>query len=277
MNARRVNYSDCPNCGYKGALSVTVKDGQELFHCHAGCPQESLWRVIRDERPLTYQPAPETHRRVNLDSLPYIQKLWKQGLPAAGSPVEIYLATRGLMGLIPPALRFLPDHPHKPTNTHWPVMLAAVTDANGRLQAIHRTYLARNGKGKAPVEPAKMTLGPMGGYACHLAPAEEKLAVTEGIETALSVSGATELSTWAALSAGGIQNLILPSLPLASEVVICADHDANGCGQVAARTAATRWRDEGRRVRIALPPDPGTDFNDLLTSKKQEDMSHAFA
>jgi DNA primase len=68
------------------------------------------------------------------------------------------------------------------------------------------------------------------------------------------------MPAWAALSASGIRNLILP--PEAIDVVICADHD--GTGEGAARNAAQRWLTEGRRVRIAIPPAQDTDFNDVL-------------
>jgi phage/plasmid primase-like uncharacterized protein len=61
--------------------------------------------------------------------------------------------------------------------------------------------------------------------------------------------------------------LILPPLPLAAEVIICADHDTNGVGQRKAEAAARRWHTEGRRVRIALPPKPNTDFNDILRAE----------
>jgi putative DNA primase/helicase len=71
---------------------------------------------------------------------------------------------------------------------------------------------------------------------------------------------ATGIPTWAGISAGGIKALILPSLPLASEVVIAADNDPPGIQ--AADEAAERWTVEGRLVRIALPP-AGMDFNDL--------------
>ena len=33
----------------------------------------------------------------------------------------------------------------------------------------------------------------------------------------------------------------------------------------AAHDAATRWLAEGRRVRVAIPPESGADFNDVLT------------
>jgi hypothetical protein len=37
-----------------------------------------------------------------------------------------------------------------------------------------------------------------------------------------------------------------------------------GVGQRAAHDAGVRWLAEGRRVRIAIPPVAGTDFNDVL-------------
>jgi len=48
-------------------------------------------------------------------------------------------------------------------------------------------------------------------------------------------------------------------------VTIVADHDGNGVGQRAAAKAAQRWLAQGLRVRVALPPQLGTDINDTLT------------
>lgn len=190
----------------------------------------------------------------------FIEKLWRESLPAKGSLVEVYLRARRIE-ILPSSLRFLPRHLHKPTGQHFPVMLAAATNYAGKVCAAHRTFLSPDGKGKAPVSPAKMTLGPVGGLSCHLAEAGEELAVTEGIETGLSVQAATAIPTWAALSAGGIRNLILPPLPLASSVTICADNDPVGLRS--AQDAAFMWREQGRKVRVALPPE-GMDFNDVL-------------
>jgi len=141
-------------------------------------------------------------------------------------------------------------------------MVAAVARVPNRaVVAVHRTYLRPDGRGKADVEPTKASLGPTGGGAVRLAPAGEQLAVTEGIETGLSVVAATGVPTWVAISAGGLTNLILPPPPLAIEITISADHDPVGIN--AAHEAAERWSHEGRRVRIALPS-IGSDFNDLF-------------
>ena len=70
------------------------------------------------------------------------------------------------------------------------------------------------------------------------------------------------MAGWAALAAGGIRSLVLSRE--ATHVIICADCDANGVGERAARDAAARWLAEGRRVKLALPPRAGIDFNDIL-------------
>lgn len=257
----KTTIGDCPCCGYKQAFSITVKDGKELFHCHAGCAQDELLASMRGYKQPTLRPfMPEPVRDVS-HIRTYAQKLWDSSQDGCMGLVPIYLASRGLVGAVPESLRFLSAHLHKPSVKYFPVMLAAVTDIHGKLHAIHRTYLTKDGRSKAPVVPAKMTLGTVGGLACHLAPAASEMAVSEGIETGLSVQLSTGLPTWAALSAGGIRNLMLPPLPLASEVVIAADNDPVGIRS--AREAAFLWREQGRRVRIALPPE-GLDFNDVL-------------
>jgi phage/plasmid primase-like uncharacterized protein len=133
-----------------------------------------------------------------------------------------------------------------------------------KLVAVHRTFLSRDGKSKAPVTPQKMMLGPRQGGAVWLGAADpdQWFVLAEGIETTLSVMMACGLPGCAALSANGLTSLILP--PDAAKVLICADNDHNGVGQRAAGEAAERFLHEGRRVRIATPPIPGTDFNDVL-------------
>ncbi|MDD3181553.1 MAG: hypothetical protein PHD48_01930 [Alphaproteobacteria bacterium] len=208
--AGRTVWCLCPCCGYKNALSVTVKNGMELFHCHAGCAQADLIASMRGHTQLAPIDAPKPIPSKYVASIrAYAQKLWDGSQDGRMGLVPVYLASRELVGTVPESLRFLSSHLHKPTQTYWPVMLAAVTDFHGKQQAIHRTYLAKDGRSKAPVEPAKMTLGAVGGFACHLASAAPVMAVSEGLETGLSVQLSTGLPTWAALSAGGILNLIL--------------------------------------------------------------------
>ena len=269
-----VHTAACPSCGYKSALSIRDDTGRPLVRCHVGCEQAAvldalrnlgLWHSRAEDWP-SYQPARSRPPRTATDDAQkaaWARDLWQRSWPAAGTPVETYLRSRGLGDPIPPAIRFLPDTKHGPTGSRFPCMIAAVTRwPSSDVIAVHRTFLSVDGTGKAEVDPSKMTLGPIGGGAVRLASVGDRLAVTEGIETGLSVQLATGMPTWAALSTGGIRKLVLPSLPMAANVTIAADNDAPG--RSAAHDAASRWHAEGRWVWVATPASPGEDFNDVL-------------
>jgi putative DNA primase/helicase len=72
---------------------------------------------------------------------------------------------------------------------------------------------------------------------------------------------ATGLPVWAAGSSANLQKLRLPSS--VRDVIIAADADP--AGEKAAQEAGRRFGCEGRRVRIARPPQ-GSDFLDLLNA-----------
>jgi putative DNA primase/helicase len=142
-------------------------------------------------------------------------------------------------------------------------MIALVTSGKDNTAvAVHRTFIARNGIGKAPVDPPKMMLGPCRGGAVRLGELRDTLLVGEGIETCLAAMQATGHAAWAALSTSGLRTLDLPhAVP---DVIILADGDVPG--EAAARHCALRLKREGRRVRIACAPN-GMDFNDMLLGR----------
>jgi hypothetical protein len=288
--AGRRNYTGkCPSCGYGSGFTVTERGGATLLYCHAGgCSQPELWGALetaglatrkspRETVERKRQPAtcPDDATQTGELSTRGVKRLrapedlskgeeaafaiWRRSRPARDTIAGAYLGqARGYTGPIPVALRFaLGRHPSDAGRWH-PMMVAAVA-RHGRIVAVHRTFLRADGRGKSDLDPNKMTLGACRGGAVPLAPAGPMLAVAEGIETALSFMQATAVPTWAALSAGGIRNLILPEI--VREVVIAADPDP--VGLIAARAAARRWLAEGRSVRIARPP-LNSDFNDLL-------------
>jgi hypothetical protein len=179
--------------------------------------------------------------------------------------LERYLGSRDITIPIPQTLRFLRSCWHDLEGGFYSAMVARVDDVDGLQIGIHRTYLRADGLGKASVGEPRLALGPMKGGAVRLAPASELLLVGEGLETGLSAMQACGLPTWVATSTSGLKNLILPLA--VRKVVILVDHDLNGAGERAARVAKQRWLREGRRVRFALPPDPGFDFNDILLGR----------
>jgi phage/plasmid primase-like uncharacterized protein len=146
-------------------------------------------------------------------------------------------------------------------------MVALVEHVEHGPIGVHCTYLRPDGGGKADVERQKAMFGPVRGGAVRFAVprAGKWLAIAEGVETALSVAVACSMPAWAALSAAGIKNLILPAE--ATHLVICADHDLSGTGMRAAHDAGARWLAEGRHVRIAIPPEAGTDFSDVISGR----------
>lgn len=215
----------------------------------------------------------ETDNNVDYDPTKLINKIWQSSSDANGTIVEKYLRSRGIIGYIPPTIRYLPNCKHNISGTNWACMLAAITinqDLNNQqsnIVALHRTYLEYDGSGKAPIEPAKMRLGTVYGGAVKLANSTDQLILAEGIETAMSVSLLANRNlrygVWAVLSATGYLNLLLPPLPFAATIIIAADNDSVGI--MAAEQAATKWSAEGRKVKIVLPP-ANMDFNDVLMS-----------
>ena len=259
------------------SLSIHYGPGSKLLvHCHAGCDQvqviealrtRGLWsdrqgqpgQVITLPQPVS---TVTSRHRDDAKRTEAAIRIWREAGPADNTLVEVYLRTRGIALPIPPELRFHAALRH-PSGGVWPAMVAVVTRApEGESIAIHRTFLSRDGKGKAPIEPQKMMLGPCRGGAVRLAAATGRLMVGEGVETCLAAMQAAGQPTWAALSTSGLRSLGLP--PEVREVVVLADGDAPG--EAAAREAALRWKRQGRRVRIARPPQ-GFDFNDLLLGR----------
>jgi hypothetical protein len=123
-------------------------------------------------------------------------------------------------------------------------MLAPIVDVKGELIGLHRTYLAADGSGKADVEKPKLMLGRAKGGAVRLTDCGSKLAIAEGIETALSVLVEEKVPTWAALSTSGLTTIELPRSVL--EAVIYADADSAGIE--AARAARRRLSALGHAV-----------------------------
>ena len=257
--------------------SLSIRDGDDgkvLVCCHTGCTQESVITALR-HRGLWTEKGSERHegtasvdttnsqdRADDAKRSKSALKIWQSTQSANGTVVEIYLAGRGLQLPLPPTLRFHTGLKH-PSGTIWPAMVSLVTHGvNDTPQAIHRTFLARDGSGKAPVDPQKMMLGPCRGGAVRLGSARDVLLVGEGIETCLAAMQASGHPAWAALSTSGLLALDLPQS--VRDVIVLADGDE--AGKAAARGAALRWKLEGRRVRIAYPSE-GMDFNDMVLGR----------
>ena len=172
------------------------------------------------------------------------QWLWSAARPIEStSPPAIYLReTRGYRGLIPHTLRYLP--PREPKHQH--AMIAAIglayelphlspgsyVIADEAVVAVHLTKLHPDGSSKArDAANAKIIVGQGSvGFPICLAPPNDSLglAITEGIEDALSTREATGLGAWAAGCAGRLPALAGTVPAWIDCVSILMDADAAG-------------------------------------------------
>jgi putative DNA primase/helicase len=291
-DARREGRGWRCRCPLHGGRSLVLRDGdggRVLATCWGGCDRLDVLAELRrlgqlDGRGSDYRPNVTAASRrddtaCDASHTARALAIWREAQPIIGTLAERYLLGRGiviaeLQTEMNASLRFHPRCPH-PGGTKLPAMVALVERVGAGTVAIHRTFLRADGSGKANIEPDKASLAPVGGGAVRfgMPRAGEWLAIGEGLETSLSVAVASAMPAWAALSAGGIRALVLPRE--GTQVVICADNDASGVGERAARDAAARWLAEGRRVKIAMPPEPGTDFADILTADAATNMEEA--
>ena len=206
-------------------------DGKVLVRCHAGCDQERVIAVLRsrglwggevDFKIARIAPDKKNDRN-DAKRTEAALAIWQAARPADGTLVETYLVSRGLHLPPTPTLRFHGGLKH-PSGGIWPAMVALVTSGSDDTPlAIQRTYLARDGGGKAPVDPQKMMLGPCRGGAVRLAAPGNVLMVGEGIETCLAAMRATGKPAWAALSTSGLRALDPPGE--VRDVIVLADGD----------------------------------------------------
>nr|WP_192182211.1 toprim domain-containing protein [Mesorhizobium amorphae] len=229
--------------------------------------------------PRQTDPSPEAMQRRE-----FALSIWQEAKAIGGTPAERYL--RGRKIEIPTvvfrgrALRFHSACPFRLDNgetIRLPAMVAAMVGiVSNDFRGIHRTALAPNGNGKARVrglDDAKKMLGSNKGAVVKLSPNEDVmqgLSIGEGIETALAVMGNFGMSpVWSTMTAGTLANF--PVLPGVECLSIFADNDTakvqagrlRQAGNEAARKCAETWADAGRESVIWMPPDIGTDFNDI--------------
>jgi hypothetical protein len=267
--ARREGRGWRTECPVHHGFSLNIADGRDgrlLITCWAGCTAEEVFAELRrldlleawrgggsaaDDVPHRHD---DVERRIAI-----ARRLWDAASEARRGPLERYFTGRGLALPASPSLRWAPRSRLPRTREERPAMVARVDNVDGEFVGISRTYLTPDFR-----RLGRAFLGPINGGAVRLgAPRPDGwLIVGEGIETVVSVMQVYGLPGWTALSANGLRALVLPRQ--VRMIVIAADNDTNGVGEAAARDAAERWAWEGRQVRLMLPAQVDSDFNDEL-------------
>lgn len=170
----------------------------------------------RPKPPVTYpRPAPAPR-----SSPEAARRLFAMGKPVTGTLSERYLRARGITARLDgPALRhhpacYVPAADESSPQTR-PALLSAVTDLEGRITGVQRTWLDPALVDKAPMPTPRRAMGHLLGNGVRLGPVVDGvdvLAAGEGIETMLSLrSVLPRLPAVAALSAGHLAALTLPA------------------------------------------------------------------
>jgi putative DNA primase/helicase len=284
----RNRHGPCPLCGGKDRYRFDDKDGKGTWYCN-GCGSGNGFELVRRFKGVSSfndaldlvravmghaaatppRKSKERQERGAEDEHKALRKMWRGSKPVEkGDPVDLYLRGRGLaLDNYPTALRTHPSLPYcedRKVVACYPAMLALVSGAGGEPVSIHRTYL-HNGK-KAPVPSPKKLVSRTGtGIAVRLWEQTDTLCLTEGIETAIAVHLLTGKPVWASTSAGQLEAFTSP----VGELVVYADNDEKFAGQSAAFALAKRMAAQGVRVRVEIPPRPGTDWADLWSISQQ--------
>jgi hypothetical protein len=263
----------CPMCDRgrrDDALGVRVEPDSAIWSCFRCVWSGRVAGEVRQYRPRKEEATSKLRQAP--ERLPW--PLWEAALPIEpGSLAAHYLARRGCA--VPPVgsdLRWTPAACH-PSGHVGPALVALVTDAlTAERRTLHRTWLARDGSGKAPIErPRLLWAGlPKAGGVVRLWPDNEVaggLAIAEGLETALAAARFFP-HIWAVIDASNLA--AFPVLDGIEALTIFADHDrpntktGRRAGNEAAVACAKRWARAGREARIFLPTDEGKDFADLV-------------
>ena len=201
-----------------------------------------------------------------------IAQVWAQCVPLIrGDAVTQYLKRRGFGGVWPlPAVlrlhRALPYwHGAEKLGT-FPAMVAPIVARDGRTVALHRTYLAADGRKADVPSPKKLTgaAGPLAGARIPLhKPARGVIGIAEGIETALAAWCASKVPTVASYCAANLAAWQWPAG--VQRLVIFADNDR--AGREAADTLQSRAVRAGLQSSVMTPTDVGADWLDVWAAR----------
>jgi phage/plasmid primase-like uncharacterized protein len=148
------------------------------------------------------------------------RRLFAMARPIGGTLAEAYLRERGITVVgEASALRFHQRCWYRPdagtpdgARNAWPALLGAVTDGDGEITGLQRTWLDPSGRTKAPVATPRRAMGHLLGNAVRFGVVRSVMAAGEGIETVLSLPCALpSMPLAAALSAGHLAALLFPS------------------------------------------------------------------
>lgn len=225
-------------------------------------------------------PVSKRPRAGRLDAHRSIARMLGGTRSLTGSIAADYLNERGITCFSGcDALRFHPRLSYRPgpddvsrTHRHWPALVAKVSDSDGQLTGIHRTWIDPATRMKAPLASPRRSLGAIAGHAVRFGSTRDVMIAGEGIETMLSLRQILpDMPMAAATSAAHLGAFIPP--PGLQRLYIALDSDEAG------EIAASRLHDRAHELGIEtviLTPMLG-DFNDDLMQLGREQFTRQLA
>lgn len=248
----------------RASLSVTPGRTAVLFHCFAGCTQNSIMAALRDMR---LNPAIDTASTdavpIAHNLMPLINDIWSLAQPTIDTPAQLYLESRDIgrscIGRFAPAVMTY----EAGRKIRLPALLLPMTEGH-ELRALLRIFIDRDGHKARCLDDPKRTLGNTRGSVIQIgAPPDEIMNLAEGFEDAESAIVLRGLAGCAAVC--GVERYHQITIPdHVRHVVIYSQHGH------AATAGLERGKDNltanGRSLEIVLPP-PRCDWNDALRAK----------
>jgi hypothetical protein len=244
--------------------AAAEKSAAEWLSQHAGNGSLSIDDVAED--------AAQVRRDEDISRQAFINRLWTEAKPIAGTAAVAYLLNRGLKPDKDDLeqLRWLPN-----ARGAEGAMLAAGRDENGNLVVLQATYIDPAGR-KSDVQPVRRTFrGPrdwgVRGFVRFGKPAATPMTICEGLEDALSARAAGAQNAVALLGLNRLGRVMLPDT--VEEVVFVRDDDRTGStAQITMARGVIRLMGQGRKVLLTPLPSavagekapPLKDINDLL-------------
>ncbi len=150
----------------------------------------------------------------------------------------------------------------------WPAMIATVTDLDGIITGVHRTWLSLDGSDKAPVAYPRRAMGHLLGHGVRFGRSGRVMLAGEGIETMLSLRQVLpEAPAIAGLSAAHLAAILFPAE--LQRLYVARDDDPAGTGALA--TLAERASSAGIEI---VPLEPRLDdFNSDLRAFGRERLA----
>jgi hypothetical protein len=241
-----------------------VEPGFATFHC-ARCGEAGYVRDRHAPRPdparvaRAKAEAAERNRVHAAERLSLARWLWSQRLHPHDTIVATYLQRRAINCQIPGTIGFLPASRDYPPTMITAFGMAHETGDGGvairddAVRGVHLTRLKPDGTDRERGDRAKIIIGHSVGSPLVMSPPGNVggLAITEGIEDALTLVEAVGVGAWAAGSASRLPALANAMPSYVSSVTVVIDDDADGWRH--ATTLINRIRARRIEVRKVVP------------------------